>query len=219
MGKITQIQPQKKRDDRVNIFLDGGYAFAVSLEIRIVNKLQLDQELSDEKVQELIFQDQVERLTNQALKFLSFRPRSEKEIRDQLLRKLRFSDKGEEEKKNFEKSLDAVLEKLKRLKQVDDREFAKWWVDQRIRFKSVSPRVIKSELFAKGISKETIEEVLEGGQEPEEKVAAAALQKKLKSWSKLDRDEFREKATTFLVRKGFSWETIKKVVDSSTEKS
>jgi regulatory protein len=217
--RITEIIPQKKTKDRVNIYVDGKFAFAVSLESRVVNKLEPGQEISQEKIDQLIYQDQIERLTNGALRFLSFRPRSEKEIRSYLLQKLKLADKGEEEKKNFEKSINAVVEKLKNLKQVDDFEFAQWWVDQRTRFKSLSPRVIKAELFAKGIDKNTIEEMLVQDLESEEKSALKAAGKKVKSWSKLEKQEFREKMSAFLARKGFAWETIKKVVDSMLEKS
>ena len=228
MPQITDIQPGKKDPKRVNVFLDGEFAFAVSLEAKIVNKLQINQELSDEKIAKLIQQDQLERLTNQALRFLSFRPRSEKEVRNYLIQKLKLSDQGGEEKQNFEKSIRLVIEKLKHLGQINDEDFAKWWVEQRNRFRPKGSRVIKLELLQKGIDRETIEKVTPlrpfdsaqgyAGQVNELDLATTAALKKISSYQKLEQREFKIKMGQFLARKGFDWVTIKKVVDTFLEK-
>jgi len=217
--QISDIQPQKKDPKRVNIFLDGKFAFGVSLESRIINKLKIGQQLKSEEIQKLIFADQVERFYEKAIKFLSFRPRSEKEIRDNLLQKLWKSDKGEEEKNNFERSVGEVIEKLKKLGQVDDLEFAKWWFEQRVRFKKTSPRIIKSELFKKGIDREIIEEVIETTEVDPFLLASEAAKKKLASYQRFEPKVFREKMGRYLTSKGFDWEVVKKVVDTHTQKS
>lgn len=216
--QITDIQPQKKNPKRVNIFLDGSYAFAVSLESKIINKLKINEELNQEKIQKLIFDDQVERLYDKAVRFLSFRPRSEKEIRDNLLQKLRLTDKGEEEKKNFENSIKEVLKKLQKIGQIDDREFANWWVEQRTRFKKTSPRIIKAELFKKGINKETIEEIFSKSEIDPFQIGLEAAEKKVKSYQKLEPRVFKEKMSRFLASKGFDWEVVKRVVDTLLKK-
>ncbi len=218
MSCITQIQSQKKNPKRVNIFLDGEFAFGISLESKIVNHLQIDQELDQEKIDQLIFGDQVERLYDKSLRFLGSRPRSEREIRTYLLQKVKLSDKGEDEKKNFEQSIDEVVKKLTKIGQIDDRQFAAWWVEQRTRFKKMSPRLIKSELFQKGIDKEIIIEVLESSEVDPYSLATAAAAKKSPSYKNLDKKEFREKMSRYLATKGFDWEIVKKVVDTFSEK-
>lgn len=215
--QITDIAPQKKNPKRVNIFLDGKFAFGVSLESKIINKLKPGIILSEPQVRKLIFDDQVERLFDKAVKFLSFRPRSEKEIRDNLLQKLRLTDKGDEEKKNFEASVEEVINKLKKLGQIDDQEFAKWWLEQRTAFKKSSPRLIKSELFKKGVSREIIEQIFEEGEIDPFELARAAARKKLSSYQRLTPKEFRDKLGRFLASKGFDWDVIKKVVDSFSQ--
>lgn len=214
MNQITDIQPQKKNPKRVNIFIDGDFAFGVSRESKIVNKLKIGENLSAGKVEKLIFEDQVERLFEKAVKFLSYRPRSEKEIRDNLLQKLKLTDKGEEEKKNFEKSIGEVIKKLDKLGLVNDLEFTKWWVEQRTRFKKSSPRIIKSELFRKGIDKETIDKVLNSSEIDPFELALSAAGKKLVTYKKLEPKEFREKMGRFLASRGFDWEVVKRVVDT-----
>ncbi len=214
MNQITDIQPQKKNPKRVNIFLDGSFAFGISRESKIINKLNVQDELSDTFVQRLIFNDQIERLYEKAIKFLSYRPRSEKETRDNLLQKLKLTDKGEEEKKNFQKSIDQVLQKLRKLELLNDREFTVWWVEQRTKFKKTSPRIIKSELFKKGIDKEIIEEILNKAEIDPFQLALSAAQKKLSSYQKLEKREFQEKMGRFLASRGFDWEIVKRVVDT-----
>lgn len=219
MLTITSIEPQKKNPRRVNIFIDGDFAFGISLESKIVNHLKIGEQLTAEKIQNLIFSDQVERLYDKAIKFLSYRPRSEKEIRDNLLQKLWKTDKGEEEKKSFELSVGEVIEKLKKLRLVSDLEFAKWWFEQRVNFKKTSPRTIKSELFKKGIDREIIDEVVESTEVDPVSLALSAAKKKLVSYQKFEPKIFREKMGRYLASKGFDWEVVKKVVDTYTQKS
>lgn len=214
MNQLTDIQPQKKNPKRVNIFIDGDFAFGISQELKIINKLKIGESLTAKKIENLIFGDQVERLYEKAVKFLSYRPRSEKEIRDNLLQKLKLTDKGEEEKKNFQKSIEQVLVKLRKLELVNDREFTIWWVEQRTKFRKSSPRIIKSELFKKGIDKEIIEQVLNEAEIDPFQLALEGAKKKLPLYRRLTPKEFREKMSRSLASKGFDWEVIKRVVDT-----
>jgi regulatory protein len=218
-SRITDIQPQKKNPKRVNISLDGKFAFGISLESKIIDRLKVGELLTPQRIQKLIFDDQVDRLYEKAIKFLSFRPRSEREIRSSLIQKLRLSDKGEEEKKNFETSVEEVINKLKKLGQVNDYEFALWWQEQRTRFKKTSPRIIKAELFKKGVVKETIEDVLAKSEVDPFQLASEAAKKKLIKFKNLNPKEFREKMGRFLASRGFDWEVVKKVVDTYIQKS
>ena len=82
MAKITGLKVQKRNKDRVNVYLDGEYAFGIS---RIVAAwLRNGQELSEEKIAELKAQDNVEVALQRALNYLSYRPRSEQEVRQNL---------------------------------------------------------------------------------------------------------------------------------------
>jgi len=232
--KITDIQIQKKNPNRVNIFLDGQFAFGLSADVRFEENLEIGQEISDKKIGELIEKDQVERLVNKSLKFLSFRPRSEKELRDHLLWGSKPTEiKSEIEKAAWQQSIEKVIAKLRQFGQVDDAAFASWWVEQRLKFKPMATNLIKRELLAKGVDKEVIEEVMEGtplrptsheasrgfaGQANEEDLATRAAAKKISSYKNLEPKDFRIKMGQYLARKGFGWEIIKKVVDSLIEK-
>ena len=49
-------------------------------------------------------------------------------------------------------------------------------------------------------------------------LAKKAVEKKLRLWKNLPPEEFRQKLTGFLARRGFDWETIKKTIDESLKK-
>jgi regulatory protein len=218
MPKITLIEPQKKKSERVNVFIDGQFAFGLSLELVYEKKLAIGQVLNEQQIIDLVQADQVEKLTNKSLRFLSFRPRSEKEIRDNLLlaeKRKRKEEKSEIEGSLYEKSVGKVIEKLKRLDQVDDLEFARWWVEQRSRFNPKGAPIIKAELFKKGVDKEIINEVL--NKEREEELALKFLEKKKQFLKRMDEGEFKTKMTQVLVRRGFTWEVAKKAVDTLLE--
>jgi len=165
------------------------------------------------------------KLYDWSLKYLEIRPRSAKEIRDYL--KLKFNrwvkkgwlDVGSDNV-NLTDLIDLVIVKLTNLKLLDDEAFAKMWVGSRGHKKSL--KILKGELFQKGISKEIVEDVLrqfeetEGGQT--ELVKKAAL-KVLPKYVKLPNREARQKLYGYLMRRGFEWEEIKGVVDGLLKES
>lgn len=210
--RVTDIKPQEKQRSRVSVFIDGAFAFGLFLSLLYENKIKVGQEITQATIENLTTQDQVGRLLNQALKFLSFRPRSEKEIRFYLLKKS--DSKSEVEKESFSISIEKVVEKLKKIGQIDDESFANWWQDQRTRFKKMSPNLVKRELLAKGVSKEIIEKILNVDKEDEIDLARKAAIQKLKKGENIEDKETKLKISQFLARRGFSWDTIQKVVDT-----
>ncbi|HEX7455992.1 MAG TPA: RecX family transcriptional regulator [Candidatus Nanoarchaeia archaeon] len=219
MGKITDIVPQKKDQKRVNVFIDQKFAFGISAGLRFEKKLEVERKVTEKQKQDLIRADQVERLLNKAFRFLSYRPRSEKELRDHLLRKGKLKEvKSEPEKNQYEISVTEVIRRLKKLGQVDDRAFASWWVEQRTRFKPRGKNLLKSELASKGVGRETIDELVDFNKEDQTQQAMAAAAKKIASYKKLDDKAYRIKLGQFLVRRGFSWEVAKKAVDTLVDK-
>jgi regulatory protein len=142
---------------------------------------------------------------NRALRFLSFRPRSEKEINDYLKKKQIDSITSQK-----------VISKLKESNFLNDVEFAKWWVEQRTLIKPRAWRIIKIELKQKGISSEIIEE-LNINSDPEEindlSMAVKLAQKRLSRYKNLPRQEIYQKLGRFLISKGFSYDTVKRSID------
>src|SRR3989344_543027 len=124
MAKITKIEPQKKNPLRENIFLDGEFAFGISAELRFLSKLHINDLITPAQAEKLIQKDQVARLIAKALKFLSYRQRSEKETRDHLLFKGKLTEMdSDEEKKSYQKSVLEACSFLTKNKYLDDKQF------------------------------------------------------------------------------------------------
>lgn len=157
-----------------------------------------------------------EKLTTAAFHFLSFRSRSEKEIRDYLKKKLGLLSPTLSDQQNL---VEKILAGLKRSGLVDDLNFAQMWVDNRVRIQAKSLTVIKRELFQKGINKEVIERVF-AKIDPnfEENKAISLISKKLKTLKGLDPLSMRDKLIAFLARRGFGWDLSRRVVDSLIKK-
>lgn len=156
-----------------------------------------------------------QKLHDYALKLLSFRPRSAKEIKGKLLlysAKWRISSEV----------LDQVIENLSEQNFINDREFVSWWIDQRQSFRPKGFKVIKLELLRKGISKEDIDAVsteMENETISEYDLAMKVMEKKLTHMRGLFGERLKIKIRDLLFRRGFEWETIRKVIDSLTGKS
>lgn len=157
--------------------------------------------------------DEFEKFYNKALKFLSYRPRSEKEVRDNLLKKSFGRRSGPSES-----TVQLVIKKLREQKFLNDREFAKWWVEQRTIVKPMGKRLIKIELTRKGIDKELIDEVFEGIEDivhNELEMARKLVQRKISKYKGLDRQKIYQRLGGFLSRRGFDYDTIKKAIDEA----
>lgn len=207
MPTITRIQQQKDAN-RANIYLDGKFAFGITLEVLLKYHLDLNKEISEETIVVLKSEDAEEKIYARAVTFSMLRPRSEKEIRDWFKRK-----------KVPEEVVEVVFNRLKNLNLVDDVNFAKWWIEQRQTFRPKSKRFIQFELRKKGINNEIITELLaEWGSENEESIALSVATKRMKRLTHLPVDEQRKKLTQFLAGRGFSWPETKKVIDQIVEK-
>ena len=139
-------------------------------------------------------------------RYLAIRNRSEKEIFDYLSRK-----KAEPE------IIAAIIEKLHKQKFLDDEVFARGWVRQRARFRPKGKSALKFELSQKGIAKELIEKILSEDHEdiPDELTQAKNLiGRRIEKLKGAPRQEIYQKVGSFLARRGYDWDTIKKAIDS-----
>jgi regulatory protein len=197
MKKITALDAQKKNPGRVNIYLDGEFAFGLA---RVVAAwLKVGQELSEEKVERLQLEDARERAFQQAMLFLSYRARSESEIR-QNLRKHEMP----------ETVVEHTIERLRQNGLANDKQFAQAWVENRSTFRPRSRRMLTMELRQKGLDDEAVKSATENVDD--EALAYEAAQKRAPRWKGLEWNEFRKKLSDFLARRGFSYSVTAPVV-------
>jgi regulatory protein len=189
--KITALRIQKRNPQRVNVYLDGIFAFGLA---RIVAAwLQVDQTLSPEKVTELQSQDEREVVYQRALKFIQYRPRTQSEIR-QNLRKHEVP----------EAVIEHVLERLQQTGLTNDRLFAENWVENRSDLRPRSRFALAHELKKRGVGSEIIENSLNEVDDAE--LAYQAASKQYRKYSNLDWQTYRQKMYGFLGRRGFNYE-------------
>lgn len=195
--KITALKAQKRDRQRVNVYLDGEFAFGLA---RIVAAwLRVGQELSEDQIKELQAQDGVEKATQRALNYLSYRPRSVAEVAQNL-----------EKHGTPAETIATVIARLEELHVLDDQDFAALWVENRAAFRPRGRRALRLELRQKGIDEDTIENALE--EIDEDALAYQAGQKKARQLQGLDWQEFRKKLTAFLSRRGFNYSVVSPAV-------
>ncbi|MBV6396112.1 MAG: Regulatory protein RecX [Anaerolineales bacterium] len=191
MQRITAIEAQKKNPKRVNVYLDGEFAFGLA---KITAAwLQVGQALDEEKVARLQAEDSQEKAYQQAMLFLGYRARSEAEVR-----------------KNLEKHeippavVEETLKRLRAERLLNDAQFAQDWVANRSEFRPRSRRALTLELKRKGLTESAIQSATEAVDETA--LAYAAAQKRVRRLENLEWVEFRKKLGDFLARRGFAYE-------------
>jgi regulatory protein len=160
--------------------------------------------------------DDFEKYLNKAFHFLSFRPRSIKEVRDSLLKK-----------KASPEIIERVIASLKEHKFLNDEDFARWFVENRLRFNPKGIRIIKMELKQKGIAAEIIDEAIDSLSKNEDESSVPSndlesakilVEKKLPKYVGLEKQIIYQKLGAYLARRGFDWGVIKKSIDDALEK-
>jgi regulatory protein len=197
---VSAIEPQERRGGRrCNVYLDGRYAFSLTTELA-AQELRVGDAISADRYTALVQKDQQARCFDAGLRFLGARPRSEREIRDRLARH------------EFDAQVvDRVIERLRRLKLVDDAAFAAYWVEQRSTHRPRGARLLKQELRQKGVSGDLLDEALPP--EDDEAGAYRAAQRKAESLRALDERTFKQRLGAFLQRRGYGYETVRPVVN------
>jgi regulatory protein len=156
-------------------------------------------------------QERIEKYLSLVYRYLTIRNRSEKEIRDYLLKKNADPD-----------IIDAIVGRLYEQKFLDDEAFARGWIRSRAMFRPRGKRMLQMELQQKGIDKELILKVLSEPNEdvPDELTQAKNLiQKRVEKLQGEPRQVIYQKVGAFLGRRGYGWDTIKKAIDQTIDKN
>lgn len=200
-NRITAIEPQARRQNRVNVFVDGTFALGLFDEVALALGLHVGQPITSERLQEVARAETLRRAKEDAYRLLSFRARAQKEIEDRLRRR------------EYEDDVIAeVLAGLRTAGYVDDVDFARSWVSARGGTRG--RRALAHELRQKGVAAEVAQETLdqEKSDEAEQASAHTAAVKKVGTRPLDQSREARAKLAAFLQRRGFGWDTIRPVL-------
>lgn len=197
-GIITALRVQKKNRERVNVYIDEKYAFAVGMNTAL--QLRKGQQLSDAEIAELRAAGEENKAYHQVLRYLGMRPRSTAEIRRYLAGK------------EYDPALiDQVIARVTDAGYLDDAAFADFWVENRMRFRPRSARALRHELREKGVEPAVIDRALAALDESD--AAWDAVSGRIERWRTLDEREFAHKLIGFLSRRGFSYAVARATCD------
>jgi len=140
-----------------------------------------------------------QRCLDVAYRYLSYRPRSEGEMRQRL------------HQRDFDaESIEKTIIKLKEQKLIDDYAFAQFWKDNRLSFKPKSKRLIEEELANKKVAREIVEQVTKDIDDMDN--ACKLGRRRMHILAKLDYPDFQRRLSNYLSYRGFSYEVIKRTI-------
>ena len=203
-GRITALKIQKRKKDRVNVFIDDQFAFGLSL-IEAA-KLRKGQTLTEAEITRLRDKDAIQQAIDRAARFLAYRPRSTDEVRRNL------------SKKNIPPTvIDAALEQMSTQGYLDDRAFALFWIENRNAFKPLGSRALRYELRQKRVPDTIIDEVLDAYGVDDADAAYRAASQRAGRLRNMTRRDFQNKVGSFLQRRGFAYNIARVAIERLME--
>ncbi|MCA9391618.1 RecX family transcriptional regulator [candidate division WWE3 bacterium] len=211
MPHVTSVETQKKNQSRFSIYVDGSFYCGVDEEVLLKYGIKKGLEVGQLELEQILQESEINKVYAKALDYLARRPRSEREMRDYIRKKV-FTYKlsaVEEGDSAIEQVVDALILRLVKLKYIDDREFTRWWIEQRTqKAKPDSLIKIKSELIKKGISPNLTESVWKSMGMSSEDLLDKLLEK-VKDRYDLSDSKDKKRLVDYLMRRGYSWADIK----------
>ena len=208
-GTITRLAVQKKNKDRVSVFVDGAFAFGVHQDLVLRHELRKGRELSAREQQEIAADDAVQVAKEAAFNYLSYRDRTEHEMRDKL-----------QEKAFSAPIIEEVIDRLYELDYLDDTAYAERYARERFERKGYGPRRIRRELRRRGVGPHDIEDAAAAVFDRETALEKARGHTR-KRLSRLAREsdpwKRRKKLSDYLLRRGFDYDIARQVVDETAE--
>ncbi len=187
---ITAIRAQQRRRDRASIYLDHEYAFG--LQRVLAARLHVGDELCVEDIAALKRKDDAERAYEAVLRYLSYRPRSRREVEQYLAKRQVPEDQVNE-----------ILERLLRSQLVDDEAFARFWVENRETFRPRSQWALRQELYAKGVDRDVIDRRVQDVDEDQGAMQVAL--DRSRRYVRLDKETFTRRLLGVLHRRGYRY--------------
>jgi regulatory protein len=203
-GVITRIGEQRRRKDRVSIFIDGEFAFGLHLSVLAKLNLRKGQRLTKAESRRILFQEEMGVAREKAFAMLAARALSEAELQGKLLGK------------GFEEIVvSGIADELKASGYIDDASYAASYARNRLKKHPIGARLLRQELWQKGIDEtlidKTISEVFSDFKE--EDLAREVIDKRASRYHKLSEPKRRKRLYDLLLRRGFDWEIARETLE------
>ncbi len=198
MNEITSITPQAKEKSRCNIYIDGRFYCGLTLETVVKHRLKAGKLISPEALAQIQLDSEKNTAFDKALTHLSATRKTEKQIRDFLVKKGYLPE-----------VCDFVADKLRSYDFLNDGEYAEAYIESAAKRKG--GRLIKMELQRKGLSEEAIDGALSALDEETELASAKEILQKYMRGKGADTATL-QKAYRYLTGKGFAYDTVKEAI-------
>jgi regulatory protein len=205
--RITRIETQQKRRDRVNVYADGEFAVGISKETLLRAALRVGDELTPERLSALQSEEGLFQTRAAAMRLLARRPRAERELRDRL-----------REKEYADADITRVLSDLRAAGLVNDAEFARTYIRNTLTLRPLGEIQLRQKLLIFGIERATVDDAIreELGAVDVDDIALAVTRKYLaRSAGRGSADDPRKRrqlAAAMLARRGYAWTVITRVM-------
>ncbi len=197
--KILSIKRSTRYNDRIIVKLDDKSVFRVPEDAFVLNPLHVGQTVTLDEIENYDVKMRLQEAKDAAFKLLSFRMRSIAEMRKRL-----------KEKSFSQIEIDHVIDKLTKLNYLNDVEFGKAFVKEKIKNKKIGPKAIKSELFPHQLSPDFVDELIESVYKKykiNDLITFHLKRKKIKKNTQMNKSDL-SRLNNYLLRKGFEWDNI-----------
>ncbi len=194
MPEITSIEPQQRRKHRCSIFIDQDFFCGVNQETVARLKLKPGQAVEPEKLKRIVEQDEEIRAREMCLRALDVRARSRHELAERLNRR------GVEAVVTVR-----VLDRLTQARLINDEDFARMLIRERLRAKGYGRRRLQVDLARAGVDRSLAARVMDEEVPRNEQPGCEDLAtRKIRQYQSLPRELGRRRLAAFLERRGFS---------------
>ena len=197
--KILSIKRSTRYNDRIIVKLDDKSVFRVPEDAFVLNPLHVGQTVTLDEIENYDVKMRLQEAKDAEFKLLSFRMRSIAEMRKRL-----------KEKSFSQIEIDHVIDKLTKLNYLNDVEFGKAFVKEKIKNKKIGPKAIKSELFPHQLSPDFVDELIESVYKKykiNDLITFHLKRKKIKKNTQMNKSDL-SRLNNYLLRKGFEWDNI-----------
>lgn len=214
---VTKINPGVRDQNRVNVFLDGHFAFSLDVTQVIDFGVKVGQKITPERLTELQTASEFGKLYQRTLEWALTRPHSvletknylkRRQIKRRQLNRQRVRDEKKPLNEFEDEVVELVVERLIERGFLNDQKFAEYYVENRYIRKGISQKRLRLELRQKGVEQDIIANTLEKIPRPEDEEIKKIIAKKRRKY-----DDFQ--LIGYLVRQGFNFQQAKEAVEAS----
>lgn len=213
---ITKLTAGVKDPNRVNVFLDGHFAFSLDVAQVVELDVKVRQSVDEKRLKVLRDASDFGKLYQRTLEWVLTRPHSIRETEEYLRRRKQKRiqvnrQRAREEKRPLpelqEHTMKLVVERLIEKGYLDDAKFAAFYVENRMVRKGISQKRLRLELKRKGVSDEVAKRALDEVERPEADEILKVIKKKRAKY-----DDYQ--LVGYLVRQGFDYQKAKDAVEN-----